>query len=192
MTVPKEINKLLANKYVLYIVAFLSLTNVLAYLVAQDYNSLLFFAIIGYLTSYFSKNMTVILLFALIITNLLMTAKSLQNRTIRNMQREGLESMNKVGKVGKVKVNVEVDEDEEDEGDTVQPKKIKQIQANMMSPNKVADMNVEAKSLLASQEALAQNLETMGPLLNTAKEMMDTLSGAEGMLSQLGGLGGML
>ena len=42
MKVPKEINKLLSNKYVLYVVAFLSLTNVIAYLVAQDYNSLLF------------------------------------------------------------------------------------------------------------------------------------------------------
>ena len=62
MKVPKEINILLSNKYVLYVVAFLSLTNVIAYLVAQDYNSLLFFAIIGYLVSYFSKNMTVILL----------------------------------------------------------------------------------------------------------------------------------
>ncbi|MHA2082189.1 MAG: hypothetical protein ACXABD_00405 [Candidatus Thorarchaeota archaeon] len=232
MKVPKEINKLLSNKYVLYIVAFLSLTNVIAYLVAQDYNSLLFFAIIGYLVSYFSKNMTIILLCALTVTNLLMTAKSIQNQSGMRMHREGMEGM-KVDidtsdasdaedkKGGKVPTGVNVGENKkgtkpsvpvtEDEAPTetqpgaamTQPKQkedfdVGAIQGGLaksmenMSPNKMKEMGQEAGALLESQKQLAENLKTMGPLLNTAKEMMDTLSGSEGMLSKLGMIGGLM
>ena len=54
------------------------------------------------------------------------------------------------------------------------------------------EMGQEAGALLESQKQLAENLKTMGPLLNTAKEMMDTLSGSEGMLSKLGMIGGLM
>jgi len=230
MKVPKEINKLLSNKYVLYVVAFLSLTNVIAYLVAQDYNSLLFFAIIGYLVSYFSKNMTIILLCALIITNLLMTAKSIQNQSGMRMHREGMEGM-KVAidtddeepsaggpnkKKGDTQSTPPVTDDEPDAkakaeakakaqpgAGTTSPKQkedfdIGAIQGGLaksmenMSPNKMKEMGQEAGALLESQKQLAENLKTMGPLLNTAKEMMDTLSGSEGMLSKLGMIGGLM
>ena len=212
MKVPKEISNLLSDKYVLYIVAFLSLTNVIAYLVAQDYNSLLFFAILGYLASYFSKNMTVILLCALIITNLLMTAKSLQNQTIRKIQREGLDNMTAPPPaIKKPDGDDETAKDAPDE-ETTTIVKINQDQEEIkikepmqpgipggivksmenMSPNKIQEMTQEAGALLESQQVLAENLKTMGPLLNTAKEMMDTLSGSEGMLNKLGMMGGLM
>lgn len=237
MKVPKEINKLLSNKYVLYVVAFLSLTNVIAYLVAQDYNSLLFFAIIGYLVSYFSKNMTVILLCALIITNLLMTAKSIQNQSGMRAQREGMGNIEvDVGGTGDKKKKEEEDAKKAKGGAGTQPKppvsnvsptvdkpetKKKQnggVDSSQpattgkedfdiaalagglgktmenVSPNQIGgkDMNKEAGDLLRSQEVLAENLKTMGPLLETAKGMMDTLSGSEGMLSKLGMIGGLM
>ncbi len=232
MKVPKEINKLLSNKYVLYVVAFLSLTNVIAYLVAQDYNSLLFFAIIGYLVSYFSKNMTIILLCALIITNLLMTAKSIQNQSGMRMHREGMEGMKvdidtsdvehekgakdekapsgvnvgdkKKGSKPSVPVTEDEPKAEAQEGAAMtQPKQkedfdVGALQGGLaksmenMSPNKMKEMGQEAGALLESQKQLAENLKTMGPLLNTAKEMMDTLSGSEGMLSKLGMIGGLM
>ena len=246
MKVPKEINKLLSNKYVLYVVAFLSLTNVIAYLVAQDYNSLLFFAIIGYLVSYFSKNMTIILLCALIITNLLMTAKSIQNQSGMHMRQEGMDNMdnkdkedhkdkdfkiNQLHGIGDNKKKDEKDKKEKsqfgpDGGEEVQPREeqgtetMKQREnlatsngskptvkedfdiaalagglgktMENISPNQAKKMNQEAGALLESQKQLAENLKTMGPLLETAKGMMDTLSGSEGMLSKLGMIGGLM
>ena len=77
MKLPKEVENILKNKYVLYIVAFLAFTNVIGYLAIQDFNSLLFFVLIGYLTSYFSKNMTVVLLSSLVLTNLLFTTRKM-------------------------------------------------------------------------------------------------------------------
>ena len=199
MKLPKELNNLLSNKYVLYIVAFLSLTNVIAYLVAQDYNSLLFFAIIGYVASYFSKNMTIILLCALVVTNLLTTANSLQAQSMRAARREGLENMvagdaasaapildsSKVAAKPAIAGGEETDdEDDEAAGGAA-------FLADM-SPNKLQAATQDAGKLLESQKQLAKNLETMGPLLHTAREMMDTLSGSEGMLSKLGMMGGLM
>ena len=240
MKVPKEINKLLSNKYVLYVVAFLSLTNVIAYLVAQDYNSLLFFAIIGYLVSYFSKNMTIILLCALIITNLLMTAKSIQNNSVMQMGREGMENMKvdidmsdpSSGDMTDVNTGDKTDDEKKKKakmsataatmnGPEPAPseEQVKKAGTKAMnssqpaapamkedfsiaalkegldksmenkSPNK---LNQEAGALLESQKILAENLKTMGPLLSTAKEMMNTLSGSEGMINKLGMLGGLM
>ena len=51
----------LTNKYVLYILLFFAITNVLGYLAMHDYESLTLMVAIGALTHYFSRNMIVIL-----------------------------------------------------------------------------------------------------------------------------------
>ena len=59
----------LKNKYVLYILLVIAIVNVLGYLAIQDYNSLALFVVMGLLSSYFSKNMTVNLLVAITVTS---------------------------------------------------------------------------------------------------------------------------
>jgi hypothetical protein len=85
MSFASEASKLLTNKYFLYFIVFLASTNVLGYLVTHKFNAVAFFALVGFLTSQFSKNMTVILLVAVISTNFMMSNK---------MMREGLENRN--------------------------------------------------------------------------------------------------
>ena len=62
--------QLLKNKYVLYAVLILAITNVLGYLTIGDYHSLTMFAAIGVLSTYFSKNMIINLGSAIVLTNL--------------------------------------------------------------------------------------------------------------------------
>ena len=57
----------LKNKYVLYVLLVVAIVNVLGYLAIQDYNSLALFVVIGLLSSYFSKNMAVNLLSAIVV-----------------------------------------------------------------------------------------------------------------------------
>lgn len=83
MNFANEASKLLTNKYFLYFIVFVSAANVLGYLVSNRINTVIFFALIAFLASRFSKNMVVILLSALIATNLLMVNKG---------TREGLEN----------------------------------------------------------------------------------------------------
>jgi hypothetical protein len=63
--------KLLQNKYVLYLVLFIAIANVLGYLAIEDFNSLMVFIAICALASYFSKNMIIILGSAILGTNIL-------------------------------------------------------------------------------------------------------------------------
>ena len=60
--------KVFQNKYFLYVVAFVAFGNILGYLAKEEYNSLSFFLAIGLLSSYFSKNMSVVLLISIIAT----------------------------------------------------------------------------------------------------------------------------
>jgi len=62
---------ILRNKYVLYFLLFISMTNVLGYLTLHDYESLTLMVSIGMLSYYFSKNMTIILSAAILGTALL-------------------------------------------------------------------------------------------------------------------------
>ena len=57
------------NKYVLYVLLVVAIVNVLGYLAIQDYNSLALFVVIGLLSTYFSKNMAVNLLSAIVVTS---------------------------------------------------------------------------------------------------------------------------
>ena len=65
---------ILKNKYVLYVLLVLALVNVLGYLAIQDYNSLALFVVLGLLSSYFSKNMAVNLLIAIVVTSFVIEA----------------------------------------------------------------------------------------------------------------------
>ena len=73
-----KFSKLLTNKYVLYVVLFLAITNILGYLSIGDFHSLIFFVAVGFLTNYFSKNMVVILGTAMLATNFLFASKKLK------------------------------------------------------------------------------------------------------------------
>jgi hypothetical protein len=85
MNIASEASKILTNKYFLYFIVFLAASNVLGYLVSNKVNAVIFFALVAFLVSNFSKNMSVILLISIIATNLLMVNKTM---------REGLENAN--------------------------------------------------------------------------------------------------
>ena len=69
---------LLKDKNVLRIVALIAILNMLGYLVIRDLDAVAFFAIIGFLATYFSKNMIVVLLVAMVATNMLTMSRTLR------------------------------------------------------------------------------------------------------------------
>lgn len=70
MKLSSIVTKILTNKWVLNIVAFLALLNVIGYIVMGNLNAVLFFILLGMLVKYFSKNMIIVLGVPLIIVNL--------------------------------------------------------------------------------------------------------------------------
>lgn len=83
MKFEKSVKKVFTSKYFLYFLLFLSIVNLLGYLMMKNFNAIAVFLIIGVLMYYFSKNMAVILLVCLVVTNLLMS---------RSFFKEGMEN----------------------------------------------------------------------------------------------------
>ena len=86
MKFEKSVKKVFTSKYFLYFLLVLAVTNLLGYLMMKKFNAIALFLIVGVLMHYFSKNMAVILLVCLVVTNLLMS---------RSIFKEGMESADK-------------------------------------------------------------------------------------------------
>lgn len=71
MNLNSAMSKFLTNKWVLNVVAFLALFNVIGYAVMGNLNASVYFIVFAILVRYFSKNMTIVLGVPLIIVNLL-------------------------------------------------------------------------------------------------------------------------
>jgi hypothetical protein len=91
MSFVTESSKLLTNKYFLYFMVFLSATNVLGYLVTNQTRAVIFFGLVSLITYQFSKNMSVILLIAVISTNFLMVNRKMREGLINENETEETE-----------------------------------------------------------------------------------------------------
>lgn len=83
----QKIEKLFSNKLLLNFIAGISFLNIITFVMLKETTAIIYFILLGLLTSFFSKNMGIILLVPLIVVNLLLfTSKSSLNK------REGLEN----------------------------------------------------------------------------------------------------
>ena len=76
-------NPILQNQLVLYLFLFMTLVQIVIYVNSSDITSIVFMCLLGFVTSFFSKNMIVILCVALTVTNILNTG----------LNRAGIEGM---------------------------------------------------------------------------------------------------
>ena len=81
----------LHNKYVLYISFFFAILTAARYLFSFNLEAIIIFIVIGFLTTYFSKNMIVVLLTTTIGTNFVMMFKNKRTPSYYNIM-EGMES----------------------------------------------------------------------------------------------------
>lgn len=80
---------LLKNKFVLYAVLFIAITNVLGYLAMDDYQSLILFIAVGVLSTYFSKNMIINLGSAILLTAVFSTRHMVEGMTSKGDSKKG-------------------------------------------------------------------------------------------------------
>lgn len=66
---------MLEDKNIRYILMFLTATNLLGYLAYNKVNAVAFFILIGVITYFINKNLSVVMLVPLFLTNMLMTSK---------------------------------------------------------------------------------------------------------------------
>ena len=192
----------LTNKYVLYVLLFFAITNVLGYLAMHDYESLTLMVAIGALTHYFSRNMIVILSAAILGAVLLRgpmrsewawTEKEgfdVEGKVDRkDIKEESKETMtveeDGVGLLDKKDNDIaeaanESEEDQVTGGEQTDyasslEKQFNSLQGIMKSGGKDGDM---------TQDNLAEQIRQLEPMLKTAEGLMTKLEGS-GMLGMV-------
>ena len=201
-----NMDKLMNDKNVLYLVFVIAILNVVGYLMAQNTEAVAFFLIIGFLTTYFSKNMTIVLLVAIVTTSIFVSSKSRFVKEGMSTQKKG-EDVKKGQEKGEDVLTApkkKVAEHSEDEPEGVtsdmtpgkKPNKLdyagtlekayENLQ-NHIGEGGVKGLTESTTTLLEQQKNLMDNIKGMEPFLNTAQSFMNNMD-----LSKLEGLGGML
>lgn len=199
---------LLQNKYVLYLVLFIAVTNVLGYLAIEDFNSLMVFIAICALASYFSKNMIVILGSAILGTNILY-ANSRIREGMKNGEEEETDSKDPKKKKKDVKEQMKsrfassrpakaaraATEEEEDEVDSTRidyAATMEQAYDNlnkMLGDGGMKNLTKDTKGLMDQQKELMGQLKDFAPLMEQAGSMLDKLGGMDNLKGLMGKMG---
>ena len=88
MKFEQTLNKIFTNTYVLYGMFAYSIVTILGYLLMQDFNAIVVFALVGIIAINFSRNMAVVLFICLSTVHIL-----IPNFKLMNKVHEGLKSM---------------------------------------------------------------------------------------------------
>lgn len=144
-----DLNSLLTNRVVLYLFFFVAIVDVIYLANAKDIQSLITLLLVGFLTSFFSKNMIVILCIALCFTHVLKYGTA--SRSLEGME------------------NIDVPDDAPiDDSDKAEAKK-KAIEMMMKNPNIPTDLKDSFKEYQAVQGDIVDGIKRIEPLLKKAE-----------------------
>ena len=145
---PKRIQSidksLLYNRYVLYFVFIVAVGNLLALFTIGDMNSAVVFVIVGVLTSFFSKNMVVILCVCMAVTNILKYGVTRYSEGFKEEDDE------------KKKGEEEEEEKEEEPEKEEKGEKKKQKTENMESPENIDKIVAKYSAKADAKKAVAK------------------------------------
>ena len=137
----------LKNKYVLYTVLFLAITNLLGYLAVKDFDSIILMVAVGALVNHFNKNMIVVLSAAILVTGLF---NSNRRALWPWYEREGFENK----KEGLMQKKRDTENREEEDGK--ESEGVEALQSLDKNLNKEADNHVEYEAADESEEDLVK------------------------------------
>jgi len=195
---------LLHNCYVMYFVLFLAVADLLVLSVSREYVFILIFLLVGYLTSFFSKNMMVILLVAIVATNVLRSGSGIRlSEGLENAEEDAdkekpVESLeNAEGEEAdkeKPVESLENAEEKEKPVESLENKKPKTTEsfdlkaktATSLSSSPIEGLDVlgdQTAQLISTQKKLMENMKTLEPMLTQAEKFMSQFENIESKVS---------
>lgn len=195
-SIKKTVSKGLENKYVLYIVLFLAISNILGYAMIGDIRIIAFFALVAFIVSKFSKNMILILGSAMVATNFFLASKILKLSNESEPEIEGMENRKKNKKSKKSKrenlanINKEkiashatrIDGEDDDDFDDSRVDYATTVEQaydnleNIIGKGGIGKLTKDTSRLMDKQNKLFENLKGMGPLIKQYKDMMGNMN----------------
>ena len=179
--IKQGISKGLENKYVLYIVLFFAITNLLGYLMMGDIRVIAFFALVGFVVSKFSKNMIIILAAAMIATNFFLVGRS-TSQVVEGMvsksknKASNKEKLSGINKKDFTKNSKHVSQDKERVDYATTVEQAYDNLENIVGKGGISKLTQDTSRLMDKQNKMFENLQSMGPLINQYKEMMGSMN----------------
>ena len=203
-------SNLLTNKVVLFIIFWLSFTNIIGYIIYSRFDAVIFFVLLSLIVTHFSKNMVIILGVPLILVNFAVLGK--------NKIKEGLEVKNPDDKDKKNTGQPAVIVPTEPTTQHVEPETKDNLEKggfevgrnknkskynidysatiedaydelnNILGSDGIKNLTADTQNLMKQQKQLTEAMtqiqplmQTVGPLLDQAKTMMSSMQNAGGM-----------
>ena len=157
--IPSTSGGILTNKWILYFIFVVGFYDAVQFYQRGNMVAFAIFFVVGFLTSFFSKNMTVIIVMSIAIAHLV---------AYGNRMSEGLE--NKEGEEEEEEEEEEEgfeDEEAEAEGEA-EVKKVKKVKAEDKEEEDTAE-NFESE-LVAKQNELIKSMDSLKPLLKSMSD----------------------
>lgn len=196
--IPKEIYKVLENKYVLYFVFFLALTNLFGYMLLGNVNSIIFFILAGFVCSYFTKNMILIISIPIVLTSVLMVGQkvkeSFQNKDEKEKKStsddvvypmdDETQETNEDSMIDLDSAQMGSSDGKVDESMTTMYKKNNRVDYastiedaysdlnNILGGDGIKNLTSDTQKLMNQQLQLADAMKSMTPLLESAKGLL--------------------
>ena len=206
MKIPKSLSNLITNKYVLYLVATIAFLNVFGYMVLGNINAVVFFILVGYITTFFSKNMMIVLFVAMVLTNFLMAGMKVKEGLDGIDSSKDKETKPQPTSDTTIITPPHIPEADKKVGETFegrQPLEYSDINKKGKNTgtrldhgatvenaydtlNKIiggpgfSKMTDDTKRLMEQQQKLAQSMEQFGPMLDSIKPFLEKAQGLLG------------
>jgi len=205
-----KLKTLLKNKTFLYFILFIAVVNTFGYLMLRQYEAVILFVLVGFLTSYFSNNMILVLISSIVVTNLF--ASSRLNINLNEGFKEGSEgdggSNSKDQTVDETKKETEAKKETEEKKEKMTGHKLRPadyppggktskidtsgtLEAaydnldKLLSSDAINKMSDETQNLAEQQDKLMGNIDKIGPMLTKAETMLKQLTGMESVNGDL-------
>lgn len=155
---------MLNNKWILYTILFISIIDLFNFYSKSDTTAIAIFLVVGFLTTYFSKNMLVVLVVAIAVTHI---------------ARFGTASMEGMDSEGQEEEEVEeVEEEEVPEGlhsKVSEEKKNSELEAIQKTLEKMsnADPSTQTQALIEQTKKVQENMALLEPYLKAAEKVAE-------------------
>jgi hypothetical protein len=139
-----------------------------------NFEAVVFFAVVAYLSTFFTKNMVIVFLISILATNFLMVSRV--NYFSRMNAREGMQTKDAEAK------DAEAKDAEAKDAETTDAES-KDAEANAKDAQAAANVNVATKSSAASATAAASNADAPKPTPTNSKKTSGEKEGMNGKLA---------
>lgn len=177
---PSMTGGFLTNKWFLYLVLFSAIFDIFYFYKKNDMQAILIFLVIGFLVSFFSKNMVVILILAIVLTHLIRFGKqATEGFEDEEDEKEGYEEEDELEGFEGEEEEPEAFEGEEEDPDKLM-EGLEEEEEDFTSIAKTAGvveqmqnstppLDESTQKLLDTQKQLMKNMEGLKPMLEQAQ-----------------------